>query len=699
MDYPRFRLKVALNLVVVVTVTMTLQSIGQLVAAATIFGFVDPARSLMQIAFFTFVNVLPFTVVMGALVVFYLRPLDLAVRARAAGETLPEQGAAAARRVLVRLPVVFIVLNIVGYLAGFLVGTLTTAGAEFVFSSNGLISLLFYLASAGLFSFVQISINDMILRRPRAVLAIHALGSGKGEREPSMRLRAILLSVFMTIYAVTSVTEVGVLLARKEQLYGRLLEQVVVGEISLAAARHAYASGFEQTSNTLVPENPPFPYDQGTGDTTRPAVVFLGNFFDLVLIAFFVQFIASRSQVRQIKRLRDKIRDLVTRGAGAFQLVEITAFDETGELTAALNSMIEEQNRLLQKIRVAGRGVSKSSSELRDVVNRTSASAEESMASIEEISTNAGSRQEVANKTGEHLGEVISSLDTITNAVDSQASFVEETSSAMHEMAESIASVSRSTQSAQELAVNLERAAGDGAQAVNNAVNAIRAIQEFSEKINKMVTVISKISAQTNLLAMNAAIEAAHAGDAGKGFAVVAEEVRSLAATSSSSAKEIAAHIKEMVNLVENGVHLSEEAGAALDQITADVDKTSNLIREITSAAQEQDAGTHEIISAISSLVESSESIRETTRLLKERGHTMKDSTEELIASFTSIRQATEEQTIGNREITESVLLLNSILGGNESIVAALESAVSRDTEDDSVYAEGDDSPKDGHNA
>ena len=676
MNYPRFRLKVALNLIVVVTVTMTLQSLGQLVAAATIFGFVDLDTALTQIAFFIFVNVLPFTVVMGAVVFLYLRPLDSAVRKKAQGAALSDGEMAGARRVLVRLPVVFIILNIVGYLAGYLVGSLTTGGVEFVLSAGGLVSMLFYLASAGLFAFVQISINDMILRKPRAVLAIHTLGKGKGEREPSMRLRAILLSVFMTIYAVASITELGILLTTKEKLYGRLLEQVVSGEITLDEAREAYSEGFELSSNSMVPENPPFPYDRGAGAETSPALVFLGNFFDLVLIAFLVQFIASRSQVRQIKRLRDKIHDLVNRGAGAFHPVEITEFDETGELTAALNSMIEAQNRLLEKIRSAGHGVSESSQKLREVVDRASASAEESMASIEEISQNAASRQEVANKTGEHVGEVISSLDTITNAVDSQASFVEETSSAMHEMAESISSVSRSTQSAHDLAVNLEKAAGDGAQAVNNAVNAIRAIEEFSDKINEIVTVISKLSAQTNLLAMNAAIEAAHAGEAGKGFAVVAEEVRSLAASSSSSAKEISGHIKEMVSLVGNGVHLSEEAGSALDQITTDVGKTSSLIREITSAAQEQDAGTHEIISAISSLVESSESIRETTRLLKERGTTMKGSTEELIAAFTSIRQATEEQTIGNREITESVLLLNTILGENEDIVAALESAV-----------------------
>lgn len=688
MEYPRFRLKIALNHIIVVNATMVLQAVGRLINAGSIFGIVDIGSFLAELALFIFVNVVPVTLILAGIVVAYLRPLDAAVRRRAGGEEVDEALMARARRVLVGLPRLFVVLNLVGYLFGFLVGVIAAGEIAFLATADGVVSLLYYLAAAGVFSFVQISINNLILAKPRDLLRIHALGTGSGEREFSMRLRGLLLSLFLALYVMTTIAETGMLLMAKEQAYSVLLEQVTAGEMTLEEARRAY-QGTLRGQNLPGELEIPFPYDLGEAGRTNGALVFLGSFVDLILVVFVVQLISSRAQVQQIRRLKGKLDQLVDRGAGAFELVGISEFDETGELTESINRMITAQNGLMQRIRVASAKVRDASGKLREVVERASASSEQSMASIQEISRNASGQQEIANQTGRRLGELIDSLDTITTAVDSQATFVEETSSAMHEMAESINSVSRSTRQAHDLFVNLERVAGNGAQAVTNAVNAIREIEGFSEKVNDIVSVISKIAAQTNLLAMNAAIEAAHAGDAGKGFAVVAEEVRSLAATSASSAKEIAGHIKHMVQLVENGAHLSEEAGSALEEITADVGRTSSLIREITQAASEQDAGTTEIISAISSLVESSERIRDTTRTLKERGHVMKDSTEKLIGSFTSIRQATEEQTIGNREITESVTLLTGILSDNERVVSDLQSVVQEDGGAGSGASEG----------
>lgn len=197
----------------------------------------------------------------------------------------------------------------------------------------------------------------------------------------------------------------------------------------------------------------------------------------------------------------------------------------------------------------------------------------------------------------------------LAHCSQNQNAAVEEMSAAIEQMAASIQSIKGKTDEANQLASVNDRLAKEGGVAVKDNVEAMRMIQRSSEQINEIIQVISVIASQTNLLALNAAIEAARAGEHGRGFAVVADEVRKLAERASDAAKEISTLIQESSKAVKLGAELSEKTGASLRAIIDGVRATSEKISEIASATTDQSNNANEVATAIGRVAEVSERV------------------------------------------------------------------------------------------
>jgi methyl-accepting chemotaxis protein len=176
----------------------------------------------------------------------------------------------------------------------------------------------------------------------------------------------------------------------------------------------------------------------------------------------------------------------------------------------------------------------------------------------------------------------------VSNGASAQAASAEEASSSMEEMGSNIKQNADNAQQTDKIA---NKSAKDAQESGKSVVEAVAAMKEIASKIS----IIEEIARQTNLLALNAAIEAARAGEHGKGFAVVAAEVRKLAERSQKAAGEIN-------QLSGTTVKVSEKAGEMLDKLVPDIQKTAELVQEITAASKEQDAGAEQINKALQQL-------------------------------------------------------------------------------------------------
>jgi methyl-accepting chemotaxis protein len=169
-----------------------------------------------------------------------------------------------------------------------------------------------------------------------------------------------------------------------------------------------------------------------------------------------------------------------------------------------------------------------------------------------------------------------------------QAATIEEISATTVEVAQRAAKASAQAKEAREVAVGVRDGASNGDAKMSDMVRAMRDIDESSQSIASIIRVIDEIAFQTNLLALNAAVEAARAGQHGKGFAVVAEEVRNLAARSSSAAKEITQKIEASTGKVAQGTQLARATAQAFATIVSDVSRVTEIISEISDASAEQ---------------------------------------------------------------------------------------------------------------
>ena len=207
---------------------------------------------------------------------------------------------------------------------------------------------------------------------------------------------------------------------------------------------------------------------------------------------------------------------------------------------------------------------------------------------IERLRSVVGDALSASDNVSSGSQELSASSEQLSQGATEQASAAEQASASMEEMAANIKQNADNAAQTEKIARQSSRDAEASGQAVNKAVGAMRTIAE-------KISIVQEIARQTDLLALNAAVEAARAGEHGKGFAVVASEVRKLAERSQAAAAEISA-------LSGDTVQVATEAGEMLNRLVPDIQKTAELVSEISAACREQDIGASQINDAIQQL-------------------------------------------------------------------------------------------------
>ena len=185
---------------------------------------------------------------------------------------------------------------------------------------------------------------------------------------------------------------------------------------------------------------------------------------------------------------------------------------------------------------------------------------------------------------------------------EAQASSLEETAASMEELNSTVRQNAENARQANQLAASASEVAVKGGHVVAQVVDTMHAINSSAGKITEIIGVIDSIAFQTNILALNAAVEAARAGEQGRGFAVVATEVRNLAQRSAAAAREIKVLIGDSVDKVGTGSKLVAQAGTTMEDIVTSVQRVADIMREITTASQEQSQGIAQVNQAINQM-------------------------------------------------------------------------------------------------
>ncbi|MFN8633819.1 MAG: methyl-accepting chemotaxis protein [Chloroflexota bacterium] len=348
---------------------------------------------------------------------------------------------------------------------------------------------------------------------------------------------------------------------------------------------------------------------------------------------------------------------------------------ERDVLGNAFATMTVNLREIIGEVKRSADGVAETSGQLGQAANQASGVVQQVTMSVQNVAAGTQDTSRSAQASNEAVGQLGQAIDGIARGASEQARQVQAVSTTASQMAAGVEQVASTAQRAAEASQQTRASAELGAQAVRETVNGMTEIKQvvamaadkvqevgkLGERIGAVVETIDDIAEQTNLLALNAAIEAARAGEHGRGFAVVADEVRKLAERSQRETKAISELIREVQTgakdavkameqgsaKVEQGASKADEAGVSLGEILLAVASTVGQVTEIAAAAREMAGGAREVVEAMSSI---SAVVEESSAATEE----MAAQAGQVTASIESIAAVSEENSAATEQVSAS---------------------------------------------
>ena len=371
-----------------------------------------------------------------------------------------------------------------------------------------------------------------------------------------------------------------------------------------------------------------------------------------IVVAAAIVFVVLSRTTKPIVTVAETLKDIAQGEGDLTKSVNINSQDEVGDLAKYFNQTLEKIKKLVISIKKEAGKLSDIGSDLSSNMTETAAAVNEITANIQSIKGRIINQSASVTETNAIMEQVTVNINKLNIHVESQTQTVAQASAAIEEMVANIASVTDTLVKNAGNVKTLQEASETGRAGLQDVATDIQEIARESEGLMEINSVMENIASQTNLLSMNAAIEAAHAGEAGKGFAVVADEIRKLAESSSEQSKTIGTVLKKIKDSIDKVTKSIESVLARFEAIDSNVDKVATQEETIRNAMEEQGQGSKQVLNGI-------EKVTEITRNVKGGSEEMLEGSNEVIHESQNLERVTQEITSGMNEMAQGADQIN----------------------------------------
>jgi methyl-accepting chemotaxis protein/ActR/RegA family two-component response regulator len=380
-----------------------------------------------------------------------------------------------------------------------------------------------------------------------------------------------------------------------------------------------------------------------------------------IFLSLLTAFILSLSISKPIIKVANTLRDISEGEGDLTRSITINSKDEIGALAHYFNLTLEKIRNLVGTIKYKINGLNHTGFELSANMGKTSTAVQQITSNLDNMKNLMVKQENGAEEAGKAVGDIKTNIDSLKKIIEEQTESVNMSSSAIEEMTANIHSVTQTLVENSKNVGTLTEASENGRMGLQLVAQEIEGIARDSEGLLEINSVMENIASQTNLLSMNAAIEAAHAGESGKGFAVVAGEIRKLAESSSQQSKTTATMLKKIKTSIDNITKSSNNVLARFEAIDASVKTVSEHEQNILNAMEEQETGGKQILESISRLRDITSSVKKGSDHMAESGETLVEETDEFIKTSKETVEGMNEILKGINQINISISNVNEM--------------------------------------